>query len=50
MWGSDWTRVTGVVTYAESVAYITETGELGREEKRLILGANLRRIFNWRPT
>lgn len=47
MWGSDWTRITGVVTYAESVRYITETDELGPEEKWLMLGANLRRIFKW---
>lgn len=47
MWGSDWTRVTGVVTYDESVRYLTESREIGDAEKRLILGANLRRIFRW---
>lgn len=48
MWGSDWTRIAGVATYAESVRFITETDEIGPEEKRLILGANLRNIFDWR--
>ncbi len=47
MWGSDWTRVTSIVSLEEGIRYIIDTDELGDAEKVLIMGANLRRVFRW---
>lgn len=47
MWGSDFTRVRGLVNYADGLGYILHTDELSAGEKALILGATLRRIFKW---
>ena len=49
MWGSDATRTAARHSYEEAVAYIRNSSELGAVDKELILGANLRRIFDWIP-
>jgi predicted TIM-barrel fold metal-dependent hydrolase len=48
MWGSDWTRVT-TLTYREGLDYISEIPDLSQDERELLLGKNLRRIFRWEP-
>jgi predicted TIM-barrel fold metal-dependent hydrolase len=45
MWGSDQTVFDH--DYGETVDVIRETGELGEEDKALILGATLRRVWDW---
>jgi L-fuconolactonase len=47
MWGSDFTRTTGHHPYGEAVGYIKDSGEFAPQEKRALLGASLRRIFDW---
>jgi predicted TIM-barrel fold metal-dependent hydrolase len=47
MWGSDFTRTAAHHTYGEAIGYIKDSGELTPVEKRALLGANLRRIFDW---
>ena len=47
MWGSDWTRVAGFVSYDEGIGYIATTDELSKHDKSLILGQSLRRVFGW---
>jgi L-fuconolactonase len=47
MWGSDWTRCPPNVGYRDSVRFVTESNELSPDEQALILGATLRRVFNW---
>ncbi len=49
MWGSDWTRVTGVLTYQQGLDYLTETSELSPSDKERLLGKTLREIFRWVP-
>jgi predicted TIM-barrel fold metal-dependent hydrolase len=47
IWGSDATRTAGLHSYEEAVAYIRDSAELSAADKELILGASLRRIFDW---
>jgi L-fuconolactonase len=49
MWGSDWTRVRRVVSYDQSLRYITDTSELSAADKEQLLSKSLRRIFRWNP-
>jgi predicted TIM-barrel fold metal-dependent hydrolase len=46
MWGSDWTTLRNA-TYREGVDYLAEIPGLTSDEKTMILGANLRRIYQW---
>jgi L-fuconolactonase len=47
MWGSDWTRVLHVNTYAQDVIWITETSELSASDKEKLLGRWLRGVMGW---
>jgi len=50
MWGSDWTRVESLFSYAEGLRYLKDSDRLSSAEKEKILGGTLRRIFKWAPT
>lgn len=45
MWGTDATRL--VQPYKEIVDFVLEISDLSAEDKRLVLGANVRRILRW---
>jgi L-fuconolactonase len=47
MWGSDITRTGPLHSYQEAAGYIRDTAELPATDKRLVLGASLRRVFGW---
>jgi L-fuconolactonase len=47
MWGSDCTRVDGVLTYAQGLGWLTEAGELSEDALAPLLGGTLRRVFGW---
>ncbi|AFZ67220.1 amidohydrolase family protein [Deinococcus peraridilitoris] len=47
MWGSDHTQSKDHHSWAESLYYIRDTGELSSEEKAWILGRSLRTTLNW---
>jgi L-fuconolactonase len=47
MWGSDWTRVLHVNTYAQDAIFIMETDELSESDKEQILGRTLRKVMGW---
>ena len=47
LWGSDYMRCRGLHTYGESVDFVRRSDELSDDEKRLVLGASLRRWFRW---
>ena len=49
LWGSDWTMQLRRCTYAESVAFIRDTTELGEADKEAVLGGALRDFFGWTP-
>jgi L-fuconolactonase len=45
MWGSDATVFEH--PYAETIEFLRDTDELGGHEKEMLLGATLRRVWNW---
>jgi predicted TIM-barrel fold metal-dependent hydrolase len=47
MWGTDITREGIGHEYADAVAYVRETDELGATEKELVLGGTLRAFCGW---
>jgi L-fuconolactonase len=47
MWGTDFTRVATLVSYADSVAYLREIEGLGSSELELLYGATARRVLGW---
>ncbi|MBM3345750.1 MAG: amidohydrolase [Betaproteobacteria bacterium] len=49
MWGSDFTRVADLHSYKDAVAYMRDTAELASDEKAMIMGGSLSRIFRWNP-
>jgi L-fuconolactonase len=50
MWGTDWTRATALVTYADAVAAFREDGWLAPPERDALMGGTLSRIFGWTPS
>ena len=47
MWGSDWTRVLSVNTYAQDANAFLETDELSASDKEKLFGATLRKVMRW---
>jgi L-fuconolactonase len=47
MWGTDWTRAVGVLTYRQGVDAFRVTERLSASERSLLMGDTLQRIYNW---
>jgi len=50
MWGTDWTRATAVVSYADAVGAFRETDRLSDSDREALMGGTAARIFGWSPT
>ena len=50
MWGTDWTRAVGLLTYEEGVEAFRVTDQLSDSERSALMGGSLARIYNWSPT
>ena len=50
LWGTDWTRATGLVTYANGVDAFLAPDWLSDTERAVLMGGALTRIFNWSPS
>ena len=50
LWGTDWTRATAVVTFADAVAAFRDTDWLSASERDALMGTSLQGIFNWAPS
>ena len=50
MWGTDWTRATGVLTYKQGVEAFRVTDRLSDAEKATLFGETLKRIYKWAPS
>lgn len=50
LWGTDWTRAVNLLTYEESVRAFTQTDRLDDAERCALMGGNLMRIYDWRPS
>jgi predicted TIM-barrel fold metal-dependent hydrolase len=50
MWGTDWTRATNLLTFAQGVEPFRLTDRLSDGERADLMGRTLQRIYNWPPT
>ena len=49
MWGTDWTRATAFLTYAEGVDAFRLTDRLTEAERAALMGGTLSSIYRWAP-
>ena len=47
MWGTDWTRAVGMLTYKRGVEAFRVTDRLTDSERVLLMGGTLQRVYNW---
>ena len=47
LWGTDWTRAVGLLTYREGVDAFRVTDRLSDSERAVLMGGALQRIYNW---
>jgi L-fuconolactonase len=47
MWGTDWTRAVGVLTYEQGVEAFRVTERLSESDRASLMGGSLQRIYNW---
>jgi L-fuconolactonase len=47
MWGTDWTRTTGVLTYEQAVAPFRDTDRLSESDKAKLMGGTLEKVYKW---
>jgi L-fuconolactonase len=50
MWGTDWTRAVNLITYEQGVEPFRITDQLSDNERTLLMGENLARVYKWKPT
>jgi L-fuconolactonase len=48
MWGTDWTRAVGMLTYEQGVEAFRVTDRLSDSERTALMGDALQQIYNWR--
>ncbi|MBW6399044.1 amidohydrolase [Roseomonas sp. HJA6] len=49
MWGTDWTRATAFLTYAQGVDAFRLTDRLTESERAALMGGTLTEIYGWAP-
>jgi L-fuconolactonase len=47
MWGTDWTRAVGMLTYKQGVEAFRVTDRLSDGERAALMGDTLQRVYNW---
>ena len=47
MWGTDWTRTSGMLTYEQGVAPFRDTKHLSDGDKAKLMGGTLEKVYNW---
>ena len=50
IWGTDWTRAVGLLTYAQGVESFRVTERLSASDRATLMGGTLTRVYNWTPT
>ncbi|MGD9617804.1 MAG: amidohydrolase [Alphaproteobacteria bacterium] len=48
MWGTDWTRAVGMLTYKQGVEAFLVTDRLSETERAALMGQTLQQVYNWR--
>jgi L-fuconolactonase len=47
MWGTDWTRTSGMLTYDQGVRPFRETTRLSESDKAQLMGGTLEKVYKW---
>ena len=50
MWGTDWTRAVGLLTYEQGIQAFRVTDRLSDSDRALLMGDTLQRVYNWAPS
>jgi L-fuconolactonase len=50
MWGTDWTRAVGVLTYKQGVEPFRLTDRLSDGDRSALMGGTLQRVYGWSPS
>jgi predicted TIM-barrel fold metal-dependent hydrolase len=50
LWGTDWTRAVGMLTYEQGVEAFRVTDRLSDSERATLMGETLTRVYNWSPS
>ncbi len=48
LWGTDWTRTAGYVSFDEAVDAFRDCGRLSDSDKAALMGGTLQRVYNWK--
>jgi predicted TIM-barrel fold metal-dependent hydrolase len=49
MWGTDWTRAVGLLTYKQGVEAFRVTDRLSDSDRAALMGGTLQRVYQWSP-
>jgi predicted TIM-barrel fold metal-dependent hydrolase len=49
MWGTDWTRAVGLLTYQQGVDAFRSSDRLSDSDKSTLMGGALQRVYKWSP-
>ena len=49
LWGTDWTRVVGVLSYREGVEAFLQSERFSDSDRAMLMGGSLTRIYGWSP-
>jgi predicted TIM-barrel fold metal-dependent hydrolase len=50
LWGTDWTRAVGVLTYKQGVEAFRATDRLSDSDRATLMGGTLARVYGWSPS
>jgi predicted TIM-barrel fold metal-dependent hydrolase len=50
MWGTDWTRAVGLLTYKQGVDAFRDSGRLSDTDRAALMGGTLARVYKWSPS
>ncbi|MDX2155794.1 MAG: amidohydrolase family protein [Hyphomicrobiaceae bacterium] len=50
LWGTDWTRAVGLLTYHQGVEPFRITNRLSDAERAMLMGGAVTRVYKWAPT
>jgi L-fuconolactonase len=49
LWGTDWTRAVGLLTYEQGVEAFRVTDRLADSDRAVLMGETLQRVYKWSP-
>jgi L-fuconolactonase len=47
MWGTDWTRTSGMLTYEQGVAPFRNTNRLSDSDRSMFIGGTVEKVYSW---